>query len=96
MPSCGSVFTNPSGDYAGRLIDSVGLKGFRIGDAQISERHANFMVNLGSATALDMYELIATARRRVFAEHGVSLTPEVQLLGDWSDKQWPPSAEDLS
>ena len=79
LPSCGSVFTNPKGDYAGRLIDSCGLKGFRIGDAQISEKHANFMVNLGSATALDMYDLIATARRRVFAEHGVSLTPEVQL-----------------
>ena len=51
------------------------------------------MVNLGSASAMDMYELIATARQRVYSEHGILLTPEVQLLGDWHDKEWPPPVD---
>jgi UDP-N-acetylmuramate dehydrogenase len=87
LPSCGSVFRNPPGDHAGRLIEAVGLKGHRIGDAAISERHANFIVNLGSATAADVMACIRLAHARVLAETGVRLEPEVRVLGAWPD--WP-------
>lgn len=83
LPSCGSTFTNPPGDYAGRLIDSVGLKGHRIGAASISAKHANFIVNHGGATAQDILDLIRLARERVFAQTGTVLTPEVKLMGPW-------------
>jgi len=82
-PSCGSTFTNPPGDHAARLIDVSGLKGTRRGGAEISEKHANFIVNLGGATAEDIRWLIAHARVTVREQHGVWLTPEVRLLGDW-------------
>ena len=81
VPSCGSVFKNPLGDYAGRLIESAELKGHRIGNAQISPLHANFIANLGSATAGDVLALIEFARKTVEARAGVRLVPEVQIVG---------------
>jgi len=83
LPSCGSVFKNPPGDHAGRLIEAAGLKGARRGDAQISEKHANFIVNHGHATAADVLALIRLARDTVRAQTGVVLEPEVHVLGDW-------------
>jgi UDP-N-acetylmuramate dehydrogenase len=81
QPNSGSVFVNPQGDYAGRLIEQVGLKGARRGGAQISEKHANFIVNLGDATAADVVELIALARSTVLSASGIELQPEVRLVG---------------
>lgn len=81
QPNFGSVFTNPSGYFAGALIEKVNLKGHRIGNAQISTLHANWIVNLGGATAADVTGLMAEAQRRVLAETGVTLTPEVKRLG---------------
>lgn len=89
MPSCGSVFRNPPGDHAGRLIESVGLKGWRSGGACISERHANFIVNEGSATATDVMHCIRTAWERVREQTGVVLVPEVRVLGEWPADMWP-------
>jgi UDP-N-acetylmuramate dehydrogenase len=80
----GSMFKNPPGDYAGRLIDAAGLKGARVGDAQISDVHANFFVNLGAATAADVRALIELAQRTVQERFGVTLELEIELLGDWS------------
>jgi UDP-N-acetylmuramate dehydrogenase len=80
--SCGSTFTNPPGDHAARLIDSAGLKGFRIGGARVSEMHANFIVNDGTASAADIEQLIAHVRQTVEQVHGVKLTPEVRIVGD--------------
>jgi UDP-N-acetylmuramate dehydrogenase len=81
--SMGSMFKNPSGDYAGRLIEAAGLKGLRVGNAQISELHANFFINLGDACAADVYELIQKAQQAVADQFGVGLELEVELLGDW-------------
>jgi UDP-N-acetylmuramate dehydrogenase len=81
--SMGSMFKNPPGDYAGRLIEACGLKGFRVGGAQISEVHANFFINLGEATAVDVKGLIDVARKRVAQQFDVELELEVELLGDW-------------
>lgn len=89
LPNSGSVFVNPPGDFAGRLIEQAGLKGKTVGGAQISERHANFIVNLGGARAADVVELILAARRAVLAAFGVSLKPEVRLVGDF-DPPLPP------
>lgn len=83
QPSAGSVFTNPPGDHAGRLIEAAGLKGTRRGHAEISARHANFIVNTGGATAADIAGLIALARRTVRERFGVELELEVELRGDW-------------
>jgi UDP-N-acetylmuramate dehydrogenase len=83
QPSAGSVFKNPDGDHAGRLIESVDLKGKRIGRAEISPRHANFIVNTGGASAADVVALIALARRTVRERCGVELELEVELRGDW-------------
>jgi len=80
--SCGSVFTNPPGDHAARLIDSAGLKGFRIGGARVSEMHANFIVNDGTASAADIENLIAQVRQTVAQVHGVQLKPEVRIVGE--------------
>ena len=88
LPSCGSVFKNPEGDYAGRLIESVGLKGHQIGDAQISSKHANFIVNLNAATAQDVASLIRLARETVYAETGIALEPEVRREGQWAEDVW--------
>lgn len=81
QPNCGSVFTNPPGDHAGRLIDSVGLKGARLGSAQISTLHANWIVNLGGARAADVLGLIERAQARVHEATGVVLVPEVKRVG---------------
>ncbi len=79
--SCGSVFTNPPGDHAARLIEAAGLKGFRIGDASVSVKHANFIINHGAASARDLERLIAHVRTTVERVHGVALEPEVRIVG---------------
>jgi UDP-N-acetylmuramate dehydrogenase len=81
VPSCGSVFKNPPGDHAGRLIEAAGLKGHRAGAAQISPVHANFIANLGGATAADVLALIETAQKRVEETSGIRLVPEVHIIG---------------
>ncbi len=98
-PSGGSVFRNPPGDYAGRLIEAVGLKGHRIGNAQFSPKHANFIVNLGGATAADVRALIELARQRVREQFGITLELEIELVGRWEQEaegdepDTPPPAE---
>jgi UDP-N-acetylmuramate dehydrogenase len=77
------VFRNPPGDHAGRLIEAAGLKGKRVGQSQISERHANFFVNLGGAKAAEVHELMELAQAQVRAKFGVSLEAEVKFVGDW-------------
>jgi UDP-N-acetylmuramate dehydrogenase len=81
QPNSGSVFVNPNGNFAGKLVEEAGLKGARRGGAQISEKHANFIVNLGDATAADVIELIALARSTVLSKIGIELQPEVRLVG---------------
>lgn len=81
LPNCGSVFRNPPGDFAARLIETAGLKGLRTGNAIISEKHANFIVNLGNATPQDIESLIQTVKERVEKVHGIPLTMEVKILG---------------
>lgn len=80
-PSAGSVFKNPQNDYAGRLVENVGLKGKRIGGAMISDKHANFIVNTGGAKAEDILALLCLARKKVRNETGVELVPEIQVVG---------------
>ncbi len=80
-PSCGSIFKRPSGDFAGRLIEEAGLKGVMRGGAQISELHANFIINRGGASARDVLELIKLVKRKVQEGSGVVLEREVVLLG---------------
>jgi UDP-N-acetylmuramate dehydrogenase len=80
--SAGSVFKNPPGDYAGRLVEKAGLKGVRIGGACISPKHGNFIINLGGATAVDVLALIELTQRRVREEMGVQLELEVQVVGE--------------
>jgi UDP-N-acetylmuramate dehydrogenase len=79
--SCGSVFTNPPGDHAARLIEAAGLKGHRIGDASVSLKHANFIINHGAASARDLESLIEHVRATVARVHGIALTPEVRIVG---------------
>lgn len=81
LPNFGSVFKNPSGDFAGRLIEAAGLKGLRIGDAEISNQHANFIVNLGTARTSDVLSLMGRAQKEVENRFDVSLSPEVLLIG---------------
>lgn len=80
-PSCGSVFKNPPGESAGALIDGVGLKGTTLGGAQVSEVHANFIVNTGDATAHDVRSLIELVQTKVYEAYGIELQPEVRFLG---------------
>ena len=82
LPSCGSVFRNPPGDHAARLIESAGLKGRRIGGAEVSEKHANFIINTGGASAADIEALVTRVQERVEAASGVRLQPEVRVLGE--------------
>ena len=89
QPSCGSVFRNPPGDAAGRLVEAAGLKGTQRGGARISEKHANFIVNTGGATAMQVWELVRLARDTVWARFGVPLEPEVHAVGDWPAGCWP-------
>lgn len=81
LPSCGSVFKNPEGYSAGALIEEAGLKGTQVGGARFSEKHANFIVNVGGATAADVVELINRAQRKVAQDHGIELQPEVRFIG---------------
>ena len=81
--SLGSMFKNPPGDHAGRLIEAAGLKGLRIGDAQISTLHGNFFINLGQAKAVDVSGLIEIARRKVHEKFSVELELEIEFVGDW-------------
>jgi UDP-N-acetylmuramate dehydrogenase len=82
LPSSGSVFKNPPGFYAGQLIEESGLKGYQVGEAQISERHANFIVNCGKATAHDVLDLIALVQEKVWQEKGIKLEPEIRVVGE--------------
>jgi UDP-N-acetylmuramate dehydrogenase len=80
--SCGSVFRNPPGDHAARLIEAAGLKGYRIGDAAVSDKHANFIINLGNARAAELEQLIRHVQLSVQRTHGVMLEPEVRIIGE--------------
>ena len=80
-PNAGSIFKNPAGDAAGRLIELVGAKGWRQGDAMVSEKHSNFIVNLGAATCEDVLSLIERVKKAVYTETGVLLEEEILLLG---------------
>ncbi len=82
LPNAGSVFRNPDGDYAARLIESCGLKGVRMGDAQVSEKHANFIVNLGKARAVDIESLINQVQVTVKTQTGIELQREVRIVGE--------------
>ncbi len=82
FPNAGSVFKNPSAESAGRLIEQAGLKGRTVGGAQVSEKHANFIVNLGKATARDVQELMEIVQRTVLEVHGVRLEPEIKIIGE--------------
>ena len=82
QPTCGSVFKNPDQDYSARLIEASGLKGHRIGGAEVSEKHANFIINTGTATAADIEQLIAFVQAEVVRQHGVHLQTEVCIIGD--------------
>jgi UDP-N-acetylmuramate dehydrogenase len=84
LPNCGSVFKNPPGDHAGRLVEAAGLKGLRVGGAVVSEKHGNFIVNDSDATAADVRALIEEVQRRVFETFGVRLEPEVEFVGEWT------------
>jgi UDP-N-acetylmuramate dehydrogenase len=91
--SCGSVFKNPPGDYAGRLVEMAGLKGERRGGAMISPIHANFVVNDGSASARDIRALVELMRQEVQARFGVTLELEIELLGEWHTvSDWSPTS----
>ena len=82
MPSAGSTFKRPPGKFAGTLIDQAGLKGFMVGGAQVSVKHAGFVVNAGGATAQDVLDLISEVQRRVQEQFGILLQPEVRILGE--------------
>lgn len=84
--SLGSIFKNPDGDYAGRLIESCDLKGLRVGQVQVSPIHANFFVNSGDATATDYLTLIRQVQQTVFEQTGVQLELEIEIVGDWPDE----------
>lgn len=81
-PNAGSIFKNPPGQSAGKLIEEAGLKGTRIGDAQISQKHGNFIVNIGAARATDVVLLIKKIQQDVFKRNGIQLELELQVLGD--------------
>ncbi len=83
FPSSGSIFKKITGVGAGRLIDRAGLKGKQVGKAQVSVKHANFIVNLGGATAMDIYQLILLVQKEVFKTSGYKLVPEIRLVGEW-------------
>ncbi len=84
-PNAGSIFKNPPGEFAGRLIEAVGMKGQRYGGAMVSEQHANFIVNVGGATAADVRRLMADIGRRVWEAKRIRLQPEIRLVGEWDD-----------
>ena len=83
QPNTGSIFRNPPGDHAGRLIEAAGLKGATEGGAMVSTKHANFIVNIGDASAVDVKTLMERCQREVKEKFGVDLVPEVELVGEW-------------
>jgi UDP-N-acetylmuramate dehydrogenase len=90
LPNCGSVFKRPPGGYAGALIEQAELKGLRYGNAEISSKHANFIVNRGNATASDVRHLIVVAQKTVYAEFGILLEPEVVFAGEFEEELYKP------
>ena len=82
-PSCGSFFKRPEGHFAGALIEQAGLKGYSVGDAQVSEKHAGFIINRGNATARDIRALMRHVQSTVLRESGVMLEPEVRFVGSF-------------
>ncbi len=82
--NAGSVFKNPEGNFAGRLTESVGLKGFKVGGASVSEIHANFIINEGKASAHDVVAVMREIQKRVYGEYQIGLEPEILPLGDWN------------
>ena len=80
--NAGCIFKNPPGESAGRLIDRAGLKGYRVGDAEVSPEHANFLINHGQATARDFYELMIEVQSKVQLRYGITLEPEVEVWGN--------------
>jgi UDP-N-acetylmuramate dehydrogenase len=87
FPNAGSVFKNPPGEFAGRLIEAAGLKGRRVGGAMISEQHANFIVNLGEATAADVKALMDEVAEIIWQAREIRLVPEIKLIGDWETRE---------
>lgn len=87
LPNAGSVFRNPPGEFAGKLIEAAGLKGRRVGGAMISEQHANFIVNLGGATAADVKALMDEVTETVWQARAIRLVPEIKLVGDWGARE---------
>ncbi len=85
QPNTGSIFRNPPGDHAGRLIEAAGLKGRRLGGAMVSPKHANFIVNTADASAEDVRALMRLCQREVKRRFGIDLVPEVELVGEWDD-----------
>jgi UDP-N-acetylmuramate dehydrogenase len=83
LQNAGSVFKNPPGDSAGRLVEATGLKGFAVGGASVSELHANFFISSDEATAQDVFDLVRTVRHRVREAHGVTLEPEIRFVGEF-------------
>ncbi|MDP3013573.1 MAG: UDP-N-acetylmuramate dehydrogenase [Candidatus Subteraquimicrobiales bacterium] len=86
LPSAGSVFKNPTGLSAGKLIEEAGLRGLQIGEAQISVKHCNFVVNLGNASGQDIYNLLRLVQKKVFDTQGVLLEPEITLVGEFEEE----------
>ena len=87
LQNAGSVFKNPDGDSAGRLVESCGLKGFNVGGARVSELHANFFIAGDGASAQDVYDLVHEVRRRVLDQTGVELEPEIRFVGEFSERE---------
>ena len=83
QPNTGSIFRNPPGDFAGRLVEAAGLKGQTVGGAMVSPKHANFIVNTGGATADDVRALMTVVQQEVAKKFKVTLVPEVELVGEW-------------
>ncbi|MFW6245211.1 MAG: UDP-N-acetylenolpyruvoylglucosamine reductase, partial [Fibrobacterota bacterium] len=92
-PNCGSVFKRPPGNYAGTLIEMSGLKGFRIGDVEVSQKHANFIVNRGKGCAEDVRRVIRHVQKTVFERFDVLLEPEVLFVGTFDEPLYTPSLE---
>jgi UDP-N-acetylmuramate dehydrogenase len=90
-PNCGSVFKRPPGNYAGTLIEKCGLKGLRCGGAEVSEKHANFIINIGNAAADDVRHLIYTIQKHVFEQHSILLEPEVIFVGPFDEPLYVPA-----
>ena len=87
LPNCGSVFRNPQGDSAGRLLESIGAKSFAIGDARVWENHANFIINGKNGTSLDILELIYKMYSEVKNKYDIELKPEMRFLGDKNQRE---------